>query len=127
MALRGPGLFQSHHGFIDRPVEGSHGVTGTLFAAVTAAHFGLSAGTVSSWFGHVVRACFRSLKSLEPPLIAWPDEEKIFASRGLINGCPNAIGFVDGRKVPTMRPKDEMEEVEGYHTAMMAVTTVCSV
>lgn len=91
---------------------------GSLGLNVLERDFGVSRGTISNTFYHVLGGLYSSLKRVSPPLISWPTSAERRSMRGLINGFPHVVAFVDGSKVRAWRPVDEVEQeyiFDGHH------------
>lgn len=94
------------------------GNEGSLGLNVLERDFGVSRGTISNTFYHVLGAVYSALKSLSQPLISWPSEAERRSMRGLINGFPQVVAFVDGSKQRAWRPVDDVEQeyiFDGHH------------
>lgn len=92
--------------------EGSRGV------ATISTLFGVSIGTVSNTFRHAIASMFKGMKAVAPRLISWPTADERESMRGLINGFPSVICFVDGTKQRAWRPTDDILQeylFDGHH------------
>ena len=58
--------------------------------------YGVSPGTISNYFRHVLFGLHKSLKSLDPQLIRWPNVEEGKDMEGLIIGFSSYLFFFDG-------------------------------
>lgn len=67
---------------------------------------GVSRASVSNIFYHFAGSLHSSFKSLRPAIIEWPDAAFRASTRGLINGFPGVVVFVDGSKQRAWRPQD---------------------
>ena len=76
--------------------------------------YGVSIGTVSNYFRHVLLAVFKYLDAIEPRLIRRPDAAERGFMEGLLLGFPRCIFFVDGNKNKRWRPGENQEQERAY-------------
>ena len=76
--------------------------------------YGVSVGTVSNYFRHVLFSLFKCLDACEPRLIRLPNESERNEMEGLILGFPCCVFFVDGNKNKRWRPGENHEQERAY-------------
>lgn len=75
-----------------------------------AERYGVSTGTASDYFRHVLFTVYTAFDGLHPRLIRLPTAEERADMEGLLLGFPKCAFLVDGNKNKSWRPKSNRDQ-----------------